>query len=102
MPSSVTALDIETGKVVWSRKLVHHDLWDYGTNSAPTLIDIVKDGVTIPALVQTSRQGFVYVLNRHTGEPVFPIEERHRSEIGGAGRSLLADAAFRRVAAADQ
>jgi quinoprotein glucose dehydrogenase len=75
-PSSVTALDIDTGKVVWSRKLVHHDLWDYGTNSAPTLIDIVKDGVTIPALVQTSRQGFVYVLNRETGEPVYPIEER--------------------------
>jgi quinoprotein glucose dehydrogenase len=75
--SSVTALDIETGKVVWSRKLVHHDLWDYGTNSAPTLIDIVKDGVTVPALVQTSRQGFVYVLNRQTGEPVYPIEERN-------------------------
>jgi quinoprotein glucose dehydrogenase len=75
--SSVTALEIETGKVVWSRKLVHHDLWDYGTNSTPTLIDIVKDGVTVPALVQTSKQGFVYVLNRHTGEPVYPIEERN-------------------------
>lgn len=74
--TSITALDIETGKVVWSRQLVIHDLWDYGTNSAPALIDIVKDGVTIPALVQTSRQGFVYVLNRHTGEPIYPIEDR--------------------------
>ena len=74
--SSVTALDIASGKVVWSRQLVHHDLWDYGTNSAPTLIDIVKDGATIPALVQTSKQGFVFVLNRQTGEPIFPIEER--------------------------
>ena len=74
--TSVTAVDIETGKVAWSRQLVQHDLWDYGANSAPSLIDIVKDGVTIPALVQTSRQGFVYVLNRHTGEPVYPIENR--------------------------
>jgi quinoprotein glucose dehydrogenase len=74
--NSITALDINTGKVVWSRQLVHHDLWSYDTNAAPTLIDIVKDGVTIPALVQTSKQGFLFVLNRHTGEPVFPIEER--------------------------
>lgn len=74
--TSVTALDIETGKVVWSRQLVHHDLWDYGPNAAPALIDIVKDGVTIPALVQTSKQGFLFVLNRQTGEPVYPVEER--------------------------
>jgi quinoprotein glucose dehydrogenase len=74
--SAIVALDIENGQVVWSRQLVHHDLWDYGANSAPTLIDITKDGATIPALVQTSKQGFVFVLNRLTGEPVYPIEER--------------------------
>ncbi|MGE3989537.1 PQQ-binding-like beta-propeller repeat protein [Pseudorhodoplanes sp.] len=74
--TSVTALDVETGKVVWSRQLVHHDLWDYDTNATPVLVDIVKDGATIPALVQTSKQGFLYVLNRHTGEPVYPVEER--------------------------
>lgn len=74
--TSVTALDVETGKVVWSRQLVHHDLWDYDTNATPTLVDIIKDGTTIPALVQTTRQGFLYVLNRHTGEPVYPVEER--------------------------
>lgn len=74
--TSVTALDIETGKVVWSRQLVHHDLWDYDTVATPTLVDIVKDGASIPALVQTSKQGFLYVLNRQTGEPVYPIEER--------------------------
>jgi quinoprotein glucose dehydrogenase len=74
--NSVTALDIETGAVVWSRQFVHHDLWDYDTNAAPTLVDIVRDGVTIPALVQTSKQGFLFVLNRHTGEPVYPIDER--------------------------
>ena len=76
LATSVTALDIETGNVVWSRQLVHHDLWDYGANSAPTLVDIVKDGATIPALIQTSRQGFLFVLNRLTGEPVYPVEER--------------------------
>jgi len=74
--TSVTALDIATGEVVWSRQLVHHDLWDYDTNSAPTLIDITRDGKTIPALVQTSKQGFLYVLDRTNGEPIYPIEER--------------------------
>ena len=74
--TSVTALEIATGKVIWSRQLVHHDLWDFDTNSAPTLVDITKDGKTIPALVQTSKQGFLYILNRYTGEPVYPIEER--------------------------
>ncbi len=76
LTTSVTALDIDTGAVVWSRQLVHHDLWDLDTNSAPTLVDITRDGVTIPALVQTSKQGFLYVLNRATGEPVYPVEER--------------------------
>lgn len=74
--NSVTALDIESGKVVWSRQFVNHDLWDYGANAAPSLLDIVKDGKTIPALVQTTRQGFLFVLNRETGEPIYPIEDR--------------------------
>ncbi|YBV93754.1 pyrroloquinoline quinone-dependent dehydrogenase (plasmid) [Phyllobacteriaceae bacterium JZ32] len=76
LATSVTALDTETGNVIWSRQLVHHDIWDYDTNAAPSLIDIEKDGQKIPALVQTSKQGFLYVLNRYTGEPVYPIEER--------------------------
>ncbi len=76
LATSVTALDIATGNIVWTRQLVHHDLWDLDTNSAPTLIDLEKDGKVIPALVQTSKQGFLYVLNRDTGEPVYPIEER--------------------------
>lgn len=76
LATSVTALDINTGNIVWTRQLVHHDLWDLDTNSAPTLVDIEKDGLKIPALVQTSKQGFLYVLNRETGEPIYPIEER--------------------------
>ncbi len=74
--TSVTAINVDTGAMVWTRQLVHHDLWDYDTNAAPTLVDIERDGRTIPALVQTSKQGFLYVLDRTTGEPVFPIEER--------------------------
>ena len=76
LATSVTALDSETGKVVWSRQLVHHDIWDYDTNSAPVLIDIKKNGKTIPALVQSSKQGFLFVLNRKTGEPIYPIAEK--------------------------
>ena len=74
--TSTTALNAETGAVVWSRQLVHHDIWDYDTNSAPTLVDLHKDGKVIPALVQATKQGFLFVLNRKTGEPIYPIQER--------------------------
>ena len=87
LATSVTALDAETGKVVWSRQLVHHDIWDYDTNSAPVLIDLKKDGKTIPALVQSSKQGFLYVLNRKTGEPIYPIDGEGGSEIRRSRRS---------------
>ena len=76
LATSVTALDADTGKVIWSRQIVHHDIWDYDTNAAPTLVDIHKDGKTIPALIQTSKMGIFFVLNRLTGEPVYPIEEK--------------------------
>ncbi len=83
--TSVTALNADTGAIVWSRQLVHHDLWDFDTNSAPTLIDIDKDGRKIPALVQATKMGFLFVLNRLTGEPIYPITERPvpRSDIPG-------------------
>ncbi|EMP6704907.1 TPA: pyrroloquinoline quinone-dependent dehydrogenase [Enterobacter hormaechei subsp. xiangfangensis] len=74
--TSTTALDINTGKVVWSRQWVHHDVWDYDINSAPTLMDITVDGKQIPALVQATKQGLLFVVNRLTGEDVWPIEER--------------------------
>lgn len=74
--TSVTALNGDTGAVVWSRQLVYHDIWDYDINAAPTLVDIPKDGGTVPALVQTTKMGMYFVLNRLTGEPIFPIEDR--------------------------
>ncbi|HXR55438.1 MAG TPA: pyrroloquinoline quinone-dependent dehydrogenase [Casimicrobiaceae bacterium] len=76
LATSVTALDADSGKVLWSRQIVHHDIWDYDTNSPPTLVDLHKDGKTIPALVQSSKMGFFFVLNRLTGEPIYPIDER--------------------------
>ncbi|PWE51070.1 MULTISPECIES: pyrroloquinoline quinone-dependent dehydrogenase [Thioclava] len=74
--TSTTALDLDTGKVVWSRQWVHHDIWDYDINSAPTLMDITVDGKEIPALMQGTKMGFLFVVNRETGEDVWPIEER--------------------------
>lgn len=73
--NAVVALDAETGTIRWSRQLAHHGLWDYDLSSAPTLVDINKDGKTIPALIQTSKQGFLFVLNRLTGDPIYPITE---------------------------
>jgi len=76
LATSVTAVDVETGEVRWSRQLVRHDIWDYDTSAPPTLVDLERDGQTIPALVQTTKMGFIFVLNRETGEPIFPIEDR--------------------------
>jgi quinoprotein glucose dehydrogenase len=74
--TATVAVKAETGEVVWSRQLVHHDIWDVDINSAPTLVDIKKDGQTISALIQATKMGFLFVLNRNTGEPIYPIEER--------------------------
>ena len=76
LATSTTAVDINTGKVVWSRQWVHHDLWDYDINSAPTLMDITVDGKPRAALIQGSKMGFLFVVDRQTGEDIWPIEER--------------------------
>lgn len=85
LATSTTALDLDTGKVVWSRQWVHHDIWDYDINSAPTLMDITVDGKNVPALMQASKMGFLFVVNRATGEDVWPIEERPvpKSDVAG-------------------
>ncbi len=76
LATSVTALDANTGKVIWSQQLVHHDVWDYDTNSAPVLVDLNKDGQTIPALIQSTKQGLFFVFNRLTGAPIYPLDEK--------------------------
>ena len=73
---SIVAVRAETGERVWHFQGVHHGIWDYDFPTAPNLIDITVDGREIKALAQVSKQGFVYVLDRETGEPVWPIEER--------------------------
>ena len=75
---SLVALDIETGQRMWHFQAVHHGVWDYDFGSAPNLVDIQVDGrpgIT-KAIAQVSKQGFTYVFDRATGEPVWPIEER--------------------------
>lgn len=73
---SIVAVRAETGEKVWDFQAVHHGIWDYDLPAAPILLDITVAGAKIPALAQVSKQGFVYVLNRLTGQPVWPIEER--------------------------
>jgi len=70
------ALDARTGKRLWHFQMVHHDLWDFDPTAAPQLITVNKDGKKIDAVVQATKQGFVYVLDRVTGQPVWPVEER--------------------------
>ncbi len=72
---SIVALDIRTGERLWHFQHVHHDLWDYDLPSSPTLLDVIVDGEVVPILAQTAKTGYMYILNRVTGEPVFGIEE---------------------------
>jgi quinoprotein glucose dehydrogenase len=73
--SSVVALDLATGKVRWSFQTVHHDLWDYDVPAQPTLVDLDIGGQRVPALVQPTKQGELFVLDRRTGTPVIPVTE---------------------------
>ena len=81
----VVALDAATGKHKWHFQTIHHDLWDYDLPAPPNLVTVVRDGKKIDAVAQTSKIGFLYVLNRETGEPLFPVEERKvpASEVPG-------------------
>ena len=73
---SIVAVDLKTGERRWHYQLVHHGIWDFDIPCAPILADIVVDGREIKALAQPTKQGWVYVLDRATGQPVWPIEER--------------------------
>lgn len=74
--NSIVALDIDTGKVRWHFQHVRHDLWDYDTPAQPILFTWRKDGASIPALAQLTKQGFVFVFNRLTGESLWEITEQ--------------------------
>jgi quinoprotein glucose dehydrogenase len=74
--TSLIALDVKTGKRVWHFQMVHHDIWNYDNPDAPHLLDINVGGRKVPAVAAVTKQGFTYVFDRLTGEPVWPIEER--------------------------
>jgi glucose dehydrogenase/mono/diheme cytochrome c family protein len=74
--NSLVALDALTGKLVWFQQLVHHDLWDYDPAAPPTLLDVRRQGRTIPAVAQITKTGLLFIFDRVTGEPIFGIEER--------------------------
>jgi quinoprotein glucose dehydrogenase len=74
--SSIVCLDAATGKRVWHFQTVHHDLFDYDNPAAPILADITVNGRRVKAVVQVTKQAFAFVLDRVTGQPVWPIEER--------------------------
>lgn len=74
--NSVVAVDAATGKMKWYFQAIHHDIWDYDLPPAPGLIDIVQNGKKIPALAQVGKLGYMFILDRVTGKPVFGVEER--------------------------
>lgn len=82
---SLLALDARTGKRLWHFQMVHHDIWDYDNATAPKLLTVRHDGKTLDVVAQLGKQGFVWVFNRLTGAPLWPIEERPvpRSEMPG-------------------
>jgi quinoprotein glucose dehydrogenase len=82
---SIVALRGKTGEFVWGFQLVHHDLWDYDSAAPPLLAALLHDGKTVPVVIQGSKTGFLFVLNRDTGVSVFPVGERQvpQSDVPG-------------------
>jgi quinoprotein glucose dehydrogenase len=79
------ALDAQTGKRIWHFQMVHHDIWDYDNDTGPKLLTVKHDGKKVDVVAEVTKQGFVYVFDRVTGKPLWPIEERKvpRSDIPG-------------------
>jgi len=74
--NSIIALDARTGKRIWHFQTVHHDLWDYDLPTAPKLLTIKRKGEDVPIVIQPTKMGYMFVFDRRTGEPIWPIEER--------------------------
>ncbi len=86
--NSVVALRAETGELVWSFQTVHHDVWDYDLPAQPTLARIDTGDGQRDVVIQPTKQGFVFVLDRDTGKPVWPVEERSVPQDGAEGEQL--------------
>jgi quinoprotein glucose dehydrogenase len=83
--SSLVAVNASTGKYLWHFQVTHHDIWDMDTQSAPMLVDVKKDGRTIPAVITVNKNALMFILDRTTGKPIFGVEERPvpQSEVPG-------------------
>ncbi|MDB5583130.1 MAG: rane-bound PQQ-dependent dehydrogenase, glucose/quinate/shikimate family [Bradyrhizobium sp.] len=95
--SSIVALELATGRVRWSFQTTHHDLWDYDVPSQPVLVDIPTRGGVRPALVQATKRGDVFILDRRTGEAILPVAERAVPQGGAAGDHVSATQPFSAV-----
>jgi len=91
---SIVALDVKTGERKWHFQMVHHDVWNYDTPTAPVLLDVMHNGREVPAVAQTTKQANTYVFNRETGEPLWPIEERPVPQSHIPGERLSATQPF--------
>lgn len=92
--TSLVALDVKTGERKWHFQMVHHDIWNYDTPTAPVLLDVMHDGKKTPVVAQVTKQAFTYVFNRETGEPLWPIEERPVPQSHVPGEKLAATQPF--------
>jgi quinoprotein glucose dehydrogenase len=88
LTSAVVAVHVATGQVAWSFQTVHHNVWDYDVASQPTLGTVTYKGQTVPAVIQGTKQGLVFTLNRDTGTPVIPVIERKVPTDGAPGDRL--------------
>lgn len=86
--NSVVAVEAATGKVRWHFQTVHHDVWDYDLPAQPSLVTLLRAGKSVDAVVQVTKMGFIFVLDRDTGEPIFEVEERPVPQGGAAGEFL--------------
>jgi quinoprotein glucose dehydrogenase len=91
---SLIVLNVKTGKLVWYFQMVHHDLWDYDSATPPVLGDITVDGKRIKAVMASNKTGFLYVFDRVTGKPVWPIEERPVPQSNTPGEETSATQPF--------
>ena len=91
---SLIALNAETGERIWHFQGVHHDIWDRDFAAPPSLLTVRRDGRQIPAVVESSKQGLLFVFNRLTGEPLFPMEERRVAASSVTGEQAAATQPF--------
>src|SRR5438552_16986429 len=85
--NSLVALNAATGKLLWYYQMVHHDIWDYDLPAQPSLITLDQHGRKIPAVDQVTKMGFGFVLDRLTGKPTFPVEDRPVPQIKVPGEA---------------